>query len=67
MSSIVQGRIWLGADAQRGSAVEACPAEQTDTCPIGDYDYQAEWWIKHQRRFWNERLDALERYLKENP
>jgi DNA-binding transcriptional ArsR family regulator len=27
---------------------------------------EAELWIEHQRRFWNERLDALERYLKEN-
>src|SRR5262245_56729826 len=28
---------------------------------------QAQAWIERQRRFWNERLDALERYLKENP
>ena len=27
---------------------------------------QAQAWIERQRRFWNERLDALERYLKEN-
>jgi DNA-binding transcriptional ArsR family regulator len=27
----------------------------------------AEGWIEHHRTFWNERLDALERYLKENP
>jgi DNA-binding transcriptional ArsR family regulator len=27
----------------------------------------AEAWIEHHRTFWNERLDALERYLKENP
>ena len=24
-------------------------------------------WIEDHRQFWNERLDALERYLKENP
>ena len=24
-------------------------------------------WIEEHRQFWNERLDALERYLKENP
>jgi DNA-binding transcriptional ArsR family regulator len=24
-------------------------------------------WIEEHRTFWNERLDALERYLKENP
>jgi DNA-binding transcriptional ArsR family regulator len=24
-------------------------------------------WIENHRQFWNERLDALERYLKENP
>jgi DNA-binding transcriptional ArsR family regulator len=24
-------------------------------------------WIERYRRFWNERLDALERYLKKNP
>jgi DNA-binding transcriptional ArsR family regulator len=23
-------------------------------------------WLEQQRRFWNDRLDALERYLKEN-
>ena len=28
---------------------------------------EAEAWIEQQRTFWNERLDALERYLKENP
>lgn len=28
---------------------------------------QAEDWIEAHRRFWNERLDALERYLKESP
>jgi DNA-binding transcriptional ArsR family regulator len=28
---------------------------------------QAQAWIERQRKFWNERLDALERYLKENP
>lgn len=28
---------------------------------------EAEAWIEQHRRFWNERLDALERYLKENP
>jgi DNA-binding transcriptional ArsR family regulator len=27
----------------------------------------AEAWIEHQRKFWNDRLDSLERYLKENP
>jgi DNA-binding transcriptional ArsR family regulator len=27
----------------------------------------AQSWIEEHRRFWNERLDALERYLKENP
>jgi len=27
----------------------------------------AQAWIERQRKFWNERLDALERYLKENP
>lgn len=26
----------------------------------------AEEWIEAQRKFWNDRLDALERYLKEN-
>lgn len=25
---------------------------------------EAERWIEHYRKFWNERLDALERYLK---
>ena len=28
---------------------------------------EAQVWIENHRRFWNERLDALERYLKENP
>jgi DNA-binding transcriptional ArsR family regulator len=28
---------------------------------------EAEAWIEDHRRFWNERFDALERYLKENP
>ena len=28
---------------------------------------EAEAWIEDHRKFWNERLDALERYLKENP
>jgi DNA-binding transcriptional ArsR family regulator len=28
---------------------------------------QAERWLEHYRKFWNDRLDALERYLKENP
>lgn len=28
---------------------------------------EAQGWIERHRRFWNERLDALERYLKENP
>lgn len=27
---------------------------------------EAEAWIEAQRKFWNDRLDALERYLKEN-
>lgn len=27
----------------------------------------AEAWIERHRKFWNDRLDALERYLKENP
>jgi len=27
---------------------------------------EAERWIEKQRAFWNERLDALERYIKEN-
>lgn len=27
---------------------------------------QAERWLEFQRRFWNDRLDALERYLKED-
>ncbi len=26
---------------------------------------EAERWLEHHRTFWNERLDALERYLKE--
>lgn len=28
---------------------------------------EAQEWLEAHRRFWNERLDALERYLKENP
>ena len=28
---------------------------------------EAEAWIEDHRKFWNQRLDALERYLKENP
>ncbi|MDE2489973.1 MAG: winged helix-turn-helix transcriptional regulator [Elusimicrobia bacterium] len=28
---------------------------------------QAQEWIERYRAFWNDRLDALERYLKENP
>jgi DNA-binding transcriptional ArsR family regulator len=28
---------------------------------------EAEAWIENHRKFWNERLDALERYLKEKP
>ena len=28
---------------------------------------EAEAWIEDHRKFWNERLDALEHYLKENP
>jgi DNA-binding transcriptional ArsR family regulator len=28
---------------------------------------EAEAWIERHRKFWNERLDALEQYLKENP
>ncbi len=28
---------------------------------------EAENWIEHHRKFWNDRLDALENYLKENP
>ena len=28
---------------------------------------EAQAWIEEHRKFWNERLDALERYLKENP
>ena len=28
---------------------------------------EAQAWIENHRRFWNERLDSLERYLKENP
>lgn len=28
---------------------------------------EAERWIAYYRKFWNEKLDALERYLKENP
>lgn len=27
---------------------------------------QAQAWIERQRQFWDDRLDALERYLKEN-
>lgn len=28
---------------------------------------EAQGWIEQQRQFWNDRLDSLERYLKENP
>jgi len=28
---------------------------------------EAEAWIERHAKFWNERLDALEKYLKENP
>jgi DNA-binding transcriptional ArsR family regulator len=28
---------------------------------------EAQEWMQQQRDLWNERLDALERYLKENP
>lgn len=28
---------------------------------------EAEAWIENHRKFWDERLDALEHYLKENP
>ncbi len=28
---------------------------------------EAQEWIERHRQFWNDRLDALERYLKENP
>jgi DNA-binding transcriptional ArsR family regulator len=28
---------------------------------------QAQEWIEEHRKFWNDKLDALERYLKENP
>ena len=28
---------------------------------------EAERWLEDHRRFWNDRFDALERYLKENP
>lgn len=28
---------------------------------------QAERWLEHYRKFWNDKLDALELYLKENP
>lgn len=28
---------------------------------------RAQSWIEQHRKLWNERLDALERYLKENP
>ncbi len=28
---------------------------------------EAEQWIEAHRKFWNEKLDALEKYLKENP
>ncbi|MDX6770348.1 MAG: metalloregulator ArsR/SmtB family transcription factor [Elusimicrobiota bacterium] len=28
---------------------------------------EAQEWLEAHRKFWNERLDALERYLKENP
>jgi len=27
----------------------------------------AERWLEYHRKFWNDRLDALERYLAENP
>ncbi len=27
---------------------------------------EVEAWMEHHRRFWNDKLDALERYLKEN-
>lgn len=28
---------------------------------------EAQEWIEAHRKFWNDKLDALERYLKENP
>ena len=28
---------------------------------------QAQAWIEAHRKFWNDKLDSLERYLKENP
>ena len=28
---------------------------------------QAQEWIESHRKFWNDKLDSLERYLKENP
>lgn len=28
---------------------------------------EAQAWIENHRKFWNDRFDALERYLKENP
>lgn len=28
---------------------------------------EAEQWIEAHRKFWNDKLDALEKYLKENP
>jgi DNA-binding transcriptional ArsR family regulator len=28
---------------------------------------EAEAWLEYHRTFWNDRLDALERYLKEHP
>jgi DNA-binding transcriptional ArsR family regulator len=28
---------------------------------------QAQAWLEQHRKLWNDRLDALERYLKENP
>jgi len=28
---------------------------------------EAELWLEQQRKFWNDRFDNLERYLKENP
>ncbi len=28
---------------------------------------EAEQWLEQQRKFWNDRFDNLERYLKENP
>jgi DNA-binding transcriptional ArsR family regulator len=28
---------------------------------------EAQAWLEEHRKFWNDKLDALERYLKENP